>query len=70
MLEACQLNWQEIKTPIQVDQLERFLCNTGYDEEKSNYLIDGFTNGFDIGYRGPKNHNDQAPNLPFKVVKE
>ena len=30
-------------------------------------MIQGFTQGFDIGYRGPLDRTDQADNLPFRI---
>ena len=47
--------------------LANLLRETAYDESKTKYLIDGFTNGFDIGYRGPTNRQDTSSNLPLRV---
>ena len=38
-----------------------------YDSCKTAQLIEGFSNGFDIGYRGPLNRRENAANLPFHV---
>ena len=67
ILEATEMNWLEIKTPIKVDALENLLIETGYDKVKRKRLVQGFREGFDIGYRGPMNRCDTAKNLPFKV---
>ena len=37
-------------TPVKVDRLASWL--EGYDEEKKQYLLDGFTHGFRVGYSG------------------
>ena len=39
-----------------------------YDKEKSRYLINGFTEGFGIGYAGDENRRDTAPNLPLNEL--
>ena len=57
----------DVVTPINADKLEYLLESTGYDEAKSQYLVDGFKNGFDLGYRGPENIKQRAPNLKFTV---
>ena len=38
-----------------------------YNKQESNFLLDGFRNGFDLGYRGPMNRQDTAQTLPFRV---
>ena len=54
-------------TPINVKMLENYLEKTGYDANKKNWLINGFVNGFDIGYRGSYNRQDTSNNLPFRT---
>ena len=56
-----------IVTPVQVDVLKHYLIESNYDKKETEFLTDGFTNGFDIGYEGPTNRHDQAQNLPLKV---
>ena len=34
---------------------------------KTNYLINGFSNGFDLGYRGNTNVRMESPNLKFTI---
>ena len=41
------------------------LRTTNYDPEEIQFLKEGFTIGFDIGYRGPMNRQDTSRNLPF-----
>ena len=59
-----------IVTPVNVTQLEYLLHDTGYDREKSLFLINGFKNGFDLGYRGETKVQMRAPNLPFIIGNE
>ena len=56
-----------IVTPIKVDKLQELLCRTGYDTRKTDFIIDGFKNGFDIGYRGPRRRRHTSENIPFSV---
>ena len=40
---------------------------TNYDRTETEFLLDGFTNGFDIGYRGVENRQSTSKNIPFTV---
>ena len=60
-------NLDDIVTPIDVDELEKLLIETQYDEKRTNKLIEGFRKGFDIGYRGPTNRTDLSNNLPIHI---
>ena len=59
------LELEKIVTPIDVRKLEELLKWSGYNPGKTKFLIDGFRNGFDIGYRGPEDRNDTSQNIPF-----
>ena len=37
-----------------------------YNPVETQFLVNGFTEGFDIGYQGPTNRQDTARNIPFK----
>ena len=50
--------------------LKQLLNETGYDKHKAQYLLDGFENGFDIGYRGKADVKLTAPNLKLKGPEE
>ena len=54
-------------TPINVNQLEFQLKKAKYNNEKTEELIEGFTNGFDLGYRGTKQRCDYAENIPLRI---
>ena len=56
-----------IITPVKVDRLERLLRATNYDTAETEYLIEGFTNGFDLGYQGPVDRQDTSTNLPLRI---
>ena len=44
------------------------LRRSGYDSEKIQFLQDGLTNRFDIGYRGPTDRQSISENIPFGDV--
>ena len=60
-------NLEEIITPMNPDLLEYYLHISDYDEDETQFLVDGFCNGFDIGYEGPINRRDESRNIPFQV---
>ena len=66
--EFTNFNLYDIVTPIDVDKLSQLLWMSNYDTRKTQQLIDGFTSGFNVGYRGPINRQDQAKNLPFRGI--
>ena len=43
------------------------LWETKYNKDEIEFLVDGFTNGFNIGYRGPTDVQRCAPNLKLRV---
>ena len=55
-----------ISTPVNIHRQHQMLCMSGYDDEKTKFLVKGFSQGFDIGYTGPMKRQDTSHNLPFK----
>ena len=64
------MNLQDIATPINVHKLQELLRLTKYDPHEIDYLVEGFSSGFDIGYRGPTNRKNLAKNIPFTIGDE
>ena len=60
-------NLDDILTPIKVDKLRELLINTKFDPQETEFLFKGFSEGFDFGYRGPKNHTNLSWNIPIHV---
>ena len=60
-------NLQDIITPIDCEALTQLLVESNYEKSEIQFLCDGFTNGFDIGYEGLKDHQSEANNLPFTI---
>ena len=56
-----------IVTSIKVNHLKYCLETLGYDKDKSEELIDGSTNGFELGYEGEINRQDYSNNIPLKI---
>ena len=65
--EFVNKNWDDIVTPIKVHRLKYWLENTKYDLEKTQQIVRGYEQGFDIGYRGPTERRDLAQNIPISV---
>ena len=58
---------ENIVTPVKVHELVHLLESYGYDSQETQYLKDGFTHGFDVGYNGPMERQSQSHNLPLRV---
>ena len=69
-MDCENLDLSSIVTPIKVKELTQLLNDSGYDRSKSHFLIKGFSEGFDLGYEGPKKRQDLSRNLPFHVGNE
>ena len=42
--------------------------DSGYDAQKTADIVQGFREGFDIGYKGPEDVKLNSPNLKFQQV--
>ena len=56
-----------VTTPVNAKVFKDLLRESNYDPAEIEFLVDGFTNGFDIHYYGPINRQDTAQNLPFQA---
>ena len=61
---------ENLITPVEVDKFEQLLIQTGCEESLRREVIDGFRNGFDLGYEGPQDVKLESPNLRFRVGDE
>ena len=61
---------QSVVTPVKVGHFVELLSIADYDPQKIQFLKDGFTNGFDIGYEGPEHRQSTSDNIPFTVGDE
>ena len=53
---------------MDVEKYASLLKESKYSETESDFLISGFKNGFSIGYSGPTNVKQTAPNLKIRGV--
>ena len=67
ILQYENLDLENIETPVNVPMLHKLLIETNYNNEETKFLVDGFTNGFDLGYRGPIQIKQQSKNLKFTI---
>lgn len=65
--EAHNFDLHSIVTPIDVGAYQALLAETGYDQDKTKFLVGGFQHGFDIGYRGPRDVTIQSKNMRCRV---
>ena len=61
------LDTENVVTPVNITRFEQLLRQSGYDEGKSKFLIEGF-DGFDLGYRGKEEVKITSPNLKFRGI--
>lgn len=67
ILEATNFDLHNITTPVNITQLQEMLLQADYDAEKTQFLIDGFKNGFSLGYDGPQERRSFSENLKLRV---
>ena len=66
-MEHQNFDLTNISTPLKVDVLERLLIESNYDSVETDFLVQGFRNGFDLGYAGPVRRRDKSHNIPITV---
>ena len=64
---ATNYDLENICTPIKVEVLQDLLYKTNYNKDDAEFLIQGFTHGFDVGYQGPRDRKCVSRNLPITV---
>ena len=50
-----------------MEQFGRLLHNSNYDADETEFLMNGFTTGFDIRYEGPMERCSEADNIPLTI---
>ena len=65
---SCEnLDLNNIITPVDAKCLDKLLKESCYDPEETEYLVNGFTNGFSLGYAGDRKIQKSAPNLKLRI---
>ena len=54
-------------TPVNVQNFKKLLEQSEYNAEKTAWVIDGFTNGFSLGYQGNQDVQITSQNLKLRV---
>ena len=54
-------------TPVKWRSLRSLLIETNYDEDETEFLVNGFKFGFELEYSGPADRCDTSRNIPFTV---
>ena len=62
------MDLDNIVTPVNTKTLHALLKESSYDKTETEFLIEGFKNGFSIGYTGPEDVKITSPNLKFREV--
>ena len=55
---------------MDVQAFKKLLIESEYPEMEIECLVDGFQDGFDLGYRGMEKVRHRAPNLKLRVGNE
>ena len=66
-LEYTNYNLEELCTPIDAERLEYLLKLTRYNTQETQFLANGFRNGFSLEYRGPMMRQDTSDKISFTV---
>ena len=70
MLYFTNYDLEQVVTPVNVNRYEELLTEAGYPAKKTKKLINGFKNGFSLGYKGDRNVCQTSPNLKITVGSE
>ena len=56
-----------IVAPVGTKRLRRLIEQSGFDRDEGQFILQGFEQGFDIGYNGPISRHSRSKNIPFSV---
>ena len=56
---------ENVVTPVDVKLLKQLLSEARYDKAETEYLVAGFSQGFDLEYEGPMEWKDMSRNIPL-----
>ena len=58
----------DIVTPVKADLLGKMLRLANYDTNETDYLVQGFSNGFSLEYEGTFDRSDYSENIPLRDI--
>ena len=61
-------NMEDFVSLVKPKILEQMLKQADYDTDEMQFLVDGFTEGFSLGYQGRIDIQVTAPNLKFRGI--
>ena len=61
---------ETLVTPVDTVELEKLLIDSNYDKQKTDFLLKGFREGFEIGYKGETEVQMKSPNLKLTIGSE
>ena len=67
LINAYNGDLDNIITPVDPNRLQKLLEEAIYDQDKTEYLVNGFTNGFSLEYAGNLTRRRLSPNLKLRV---
>ena len=68
LLNFSNLDLDSIVTPVKPNELGKLLYDCNYDRVKTDYLVKGFTEGFDLDYQGGlRGVRRFTPNLKLRI---
>ena len=67
ILQFENFDLNNIVTPVNVEAYRRLLEEAGYNRDKLEFLVKGFTDGFSLGYNGPRKIARKAQNLKLRI---
>ena len=70
VLQYSNLDLENVISPVNYSNLESLLKESAYDPVETAFLVDGFKNGFDLGYRGEDKPKIESKNLKFTIGNE
>ena len=70
ILRFSNFDLENLVTLVKADVFEELLLNTGYDQGKTEFVINRFRNGFSLGYCGDFNVKINSPNLKLHIGSE
>ena len=59
---------ERVKSPVDTEMLQYLLEESNYDRREIEFLVDGFKNGFSIGYQGKRDIKLRSPNLKLDKI--
>ena len=66
VLEYVNKDLENIVIPVNVQKLNHLLQQNNYSKEKTDFLVQGFRQGFELNYQGEQNVRRYAPNLKLR----